>query len=86
MTDTTQSPKKLDPKKAAAIAEIRNLLRGAEYALDHPDFLDSAVWRLVDAAGLAYQSLPKEQQRRLIGAQDHTGRGFKLSGPGMEGK
>jgi len=78
--------KKLDLKKAAAIAEMRNLIRGAMYAMDHPEALDSAVWRLVDAAGLAYQALPKEQQRRLTGAQDYTGRGFKLCGPGMEGK
>jgi hypothetical protein len=76
--------KKLDPKKAAAIAEIRNLLRGVEYSLANPDYLDSTVWRLVDAAGLAYQALSKSDQHRLCGAQDTTGRGFKLSGPGME--
>ena len=78
--------KKVDPKKAVAIAEMRNLIRGALYAMDNPEGLDSAVWRLVDAAGLAYQALPKEQQRRLCGAQTTTGRGFKLCGPGMKVK
>jgi hypothetical protein len=76
--------KKLDPKKAAAVAEIRNLLRGVEYALDNPDFLDSAVWRLVDAAGLAYSSLGKQEQRRLCGSPDaSTGRGFQLNVVGL---
>jgi hypothetical protein len=61
------------------IAEIRNLLRGVEYALDHPGVhLNTAVWRLVDAAGLAYRNLTAEDKQGLIGVACPTGRGFRL--------
>lgn len=64
-------------------AEVEKLLRGALYALDKNHFPESAIWRLVDAAGLIWETLPEDRKKMLIGVTGTSGRGYRLALPGQ---
>lgn len=61
----------------ADIAEAKHLLQSALSCLDSGS-PESAIWRLVDAAGLVSQALPAKAKKDLIGLTMATGRGYFL--------
>ena len=61
----------------ADIAEAKHLLQSALSCLDSSS-PESAIWRLVDAAGLVSRTLSVETKTNLIGLTMATGRGYFL--------
>lgn len=76
-------PEKLSIENQARITEARKLLKAVENILERGTFPESAVWRLVEAAGLVVETLPEERKRRLAGLKETSGRGYRLAEPGQ---
>ena len=70
-----------DPLNATRRAEARKLLSEAAKLLETEGLAASVIWRLIDAAGLVYETAPTMQRNTgMCGIGRPTARGFQLTG------